>query len=122
MMDFLNITKEQATTCRAIMERTHPDFVIISEERYPPEEVEKRWPKTVKTVRCCYNRPFVSEIQMLMMDEVIDTFGVEFIDGAELKSGRDISYLNTGDTYDNTVILYEYTQTFTIAAWGDLVK
>lgn len=54
------------------------------------------------------------------IDSVLGTFGVEYIPRGHNAKSPAISYCNTGDTYQTTIMLINGR--FVIGAWGDIVE
>lgn len=52
---------------------------------------------------------------LLIADELLDTFGVEYL-------GGDVYYCNTGETYDVTLLYDERVDRFSVGCWGNLVE
>ena len=50
----------------------------------------------------------------------LGTFGVEGWCDSEGKHG--VSYLNTGDTYEITILFSSETERFSIGSWGDIAE
>lgn len=71
-------------------------------------------PETAAWVRQCYNRPRASELQLHAADILLGNHGVE---GFELPDGSFLSYSNTGDSYDYTVVRLHGE--FRASTWAD---
>jgi hypothetical protein len=78
--------------------------------------------ETWKRINACYHRPSLHEIKMNLLDELLGSYGVEFIN---LEPGnyswpKGIEYLNMGDTYTPTIIYYN--NRYSIGCWGDYLE
>jgi len=80
--------------------------------------------KTIKRVNSCYNPPRSHEVAMAMIDELLETCGVEAfqLDESDESGSYDnyVSYCNTGDTYAPTVCYH--AGRYYVASWGDLAE
>lgn len=79
-------------------------------------------PATAAWVQSCYYPPSAHEMQMAALDEILGSFGVEFIN-LEPDNYRDpqgIEYLNMGGTYRET-LLYQNGR-FRMGCWGDALE
>ncbi len=68
-------------------------------------------------VRECYNAPATYDVRMTVLNSIAGLYGVE---GAETESGEWATYLNTGDTYNPTVIYWRGR--YRVQSLGDLVE
>lgn len=83
-------------------------------------EVDPQQYETVREwVEHCSHEPEWIEQVMCAIDEVIETHGVEAI---WHKGKVKVLYCNTGEAYQATVIYRYDTDSFSVAAWGDLVE
>lgn len=77
-----------------------------------------------KRIAECYNRPMYSELQMTAINEILEGYGIEGMQG-EWQNGSwchiVFEYVNMGDTYTPTVILHR-DKGFIITSWGDYVE
>jgi hypothetical protein len=74
-------------------------------------------PAGAARVRQCYHRPNDADITMSVADAVLDTFGVEgWVNPSNYTEG--VSYCNTGDSYDATLILGPDGE-FYVGGWAD---
>jgi hypothetical protein len=78
------------------------------------------FPHTDAYIRACFNPPSVHVIQMEMADEVVGTYGVEYIPKGRNERSPAIEYLNTGDTYGLTLLFVDGR--YRVGSWGDLVE
>ena len=85
----------------------------------------------------CYNKPSAIELELNALDSLLNGYGVETIRspdvGSELFFDRyygdvyfrgDIvaEYINTGDTYNPTVVYNRLTDEYLLTTWGDFVE
>lgn len=92
--------------------------------REPQRTVVKRIaeahaPKALEWARACFNPPSTRAIRHRVIDELFETHGVEFL-GVNRRTGEDMYYCNTGETYDATLIFHG--RNMRISTWGDLVE
>lgn len=66
----------------------------------------------------CDGRPTTKDLKLHAINEVLECYGVEYIEEGKLR----ISYCNTGDSYTSTICYNWNTQRFFIGSWGDLVE
>lgn len=104
------------------------------------EIISEQWgdtfPHTMKWVRSCYNRPKPGEIRRAMVDEVLGTYGVEWLrsddqpGGLRLRGDRELAYCNMGYAYAPT-ICWEFQRVVFgglrlmrvfVGSWGDWVE
>ena len=55
------------------------------------------------------------------LDRLLETFGVEYIHAGHNQKSPALFYLNTGDPYTTTVLLFR-GKDFRIGSWGDIVE
>jgi len=58
--------------------------------------------------------------RMERIDQVLRTFGVEYIPAGKGRRSPAILYCNAGDTYDTTVL--KINGRFSVGCWGDIVE
>lgn len=93
---------EQAKQARAILEMTR-------------EELEKL--PTPQSLVMTYNPPDTYYLRLCLLDELAETHGVESF---QLSDGPWCDYLNAGDPYASTLILFRGR--YRVACWGDIVE
>jgi hypothetical protein len=107
----LKLTPERARTVRKLMTGELDPMAFASVEAW---------------VAQCYNRPRRSEMIMCALNEVLETHGVEAIDGSDWVDSFHghirYTYCNTGDAYGATVVLDSKTGNFLVTDWGSLVE
>lgn len=86
---------------------------------YPPDT----FASVTAWVQQCYNPPSWMERTLLALNQLFDMHGVEPIRGSEWGSRYygDVcaSYLNTGDSYDATIIRCHRSDRWLLTSWGD---
>ena len=87
----------------------------------------KTVPATWDWVRQCLHEPRALELKMHALNELLDCHGVEAvrIEDAYVDAYHgDIvaTYLNTGDTYCQTIVLDSESGEFLLTSWGDYVE
>jgi hypothetical protein len=60
----------------------------------------------------CYNRPGLTDLRMTVIDDLLETHGVE--------GDENIEYCNAGDTYAPTICYYQGR--FVVSSWGDIIE
>ena len=67
----------------------------------------------------CHNRPETSALIMEAANEILGGYGVEGI-----RDSQDdwLSYVNMGDTYDETLLYDSGLNEFKFGSWGDFVE
>lgn len=90
--------------------------------RLDPETFEsvKKW------VGQCYHKPRKSELVMCAANELLETHGVEAIEGSEYTDSYHghirYTYCNTGDAYAATLIRDCVKGRYLVSDWGTLVE
>lgn len=111
IMEALNVDRETAKRIRGVVKGT-----------INPEN-ETLFPKTDRWIRQCYHRPDDVSLQLLALNELIEGFGVEAIGTSpDFTSPPPFEYINTGDTYNATIIRDNRKGRFFISTWGDVVE
>jgi hypothetical protein len=86
-----------------------------------------RFPSVIAWERQCYNRPRLSERVMCALNELLDGFGVEIVEDevvwVDSYYGYIVaSYVNKGDSYENTILLDHIRNKYVLTCWGDWVE
>lgn len=99
-------TPEKAIELRELAQKKRKirDYKVVSE-----------WCKS------CYHQPSYIERFLCAADEILETFGVEYIE-VEGSSRAVYAYCNTGDAYAPTLIYSYETGAFSVRSWGDIVE
>jgi len=84
-----------------------------------PFNVDERFPKTAAWCRQCYNPPSQNELILAALDDVIDGFGTEAIRDPDDSDNIIAEYVNTGDTYNGTIVFDHETSEYVLTTWGD---
>lgn len=58
---------------------------------------------------------------MVALDEIAGTYGVEALMARDAR-WPDYEYLNSGDTYNTTLLFNHRTKSFSVGCWGDIVE
>jgi len=74
-------------------------------------------PAGAARIRECYNPPTTSDIRLHCLDALLGTFGIEAF---QTRNGTWVEYLNTGETYSETIIRMKGN--YRIASWGDIAE
>lgn len=80
--------------------------------------------RALKQARRIYEKTGDETKALEKANEILGGFGIEGlppVDG-DFRKGRGMSYVNMGDTYDETIAFDEETSTFSISCWGDWLE
>ncbi len=110
--NLLNVDRETAKQIRGVIAGT-----------IDPETI----PDVSEWVLKCFNRPRDHEIVFDALNRLMETYGIEGLenDANYIDSyfqHFNFLYLNTGDTYKNTIIFDCDTFKYFIGTWGDIVE
>lgn len=75
-------------------------------------------PAGAARVRECYNPPSTEDIRLTCLDALGHTYGVEAFQTEMF--GPWCEYLNTGDTYAPTLVLFRGS--YRVTSWGDIAE
>lgn len=81
------------------------------------QELLETYDAAGRRLRECYNPPQTYDIRLETLNAIGDFHGVE---GVQAKNGRWASYLNTGDTYNDTLIYWNGH--YRVQSLGDFVE
>lgn len=114
LMDFLNITEEEANDCIGIVRGT----IKIEADKFP---------KTSQWLQLCYNPPSRVELKMEALNELLCGCGIEPITDEDIWGDRYhgniiAAYINFGDAYCGTILYDTRREKFTLTSWGDFVE
>ena len=71
----------------------------------------------------CYNEPDRHTLVMIALDDLAGTHGVEHIGPVERWRGPPLEYLNTGDTYDETLLWFrDHANPWRMGSWDDYAE
>lgn len=101
--------------------------LLIIRGRVKPENHPKRFPRTNSWADRCYSYPNRREIKLEALDELLKTHGVEAITDERIyidRYHRNIvaSYLNTGESYAETLLFDNYENKWKLTSSGDFVE
>jgi len=99
---------ESAILARLIMQaKSREELEVLDLSVY-----KTYWQKTGQQM---YNPHSLNELKMQLLDIVLNGYGVE---GHKVnKKGDYVEYINFGDSYDMTVLLFQ--NRFIVSCWGD---
>ena len=112
IMEFLNLDRDKAGQV----------IGLISEEIDPGEyESVENWERQL------YNPPREVERIMHALNEVIEGYGIEGIEVEDAyvdsyHHGFIADYINTGDTYNPTIVLDNSNNEFILTTWGNFLQ
>lgn len=76
-----------------------------------------------KWVAQCYHKPPYLDRLLCALNQVYETYGVEVINKGDFWDSPIVAeYLNTGDTYETTLVYRHDLGRFQVTTWGDLVE
>lgn len=101
--------------------------LLIIRGRVKPENHPKRFPQTNAWADSCLHYPNRREIKLEALDELLRTCGVEAISDERIyidKYHGNIvaSYLNTGDSYAETLLFDNYENKWKLTSWDDFAE
>lgn len=87
-------------------------------------EVNKVWKEYTTKINNTWShnkKMILGEDAMRIMDKIIDGYGVEYITS---RKGKDLFYINKGDTYDPTILFEPHKSRvpFSLWDWGSWVE
>ncbi len=102
------IDKEQAKQIRDVVKHADEDFLISTYDSC--EQLD----------RDCHSNPGLAYLEATALNEILEGHGIECIrpDNEEPQ----YEYINTGDSYCNTLIRDNSTGRWFVASWGDIVE
>lgn len=106
----MNCTLETAKTARALM---RGEIRITDNLAFP---VTNKW------IAACYHKPRRIELILSALNELLECYGVEAFNTRNDPFRAIAEYLNTGDTYQTTILFRHDTGTFRLSSWGDFVE
>jgi hypothetical protein len=109
LCESLHLDKDKAKLIRALIKK---------EQKTRDESL---FPETFKWVQACYNRPSWVERVLSCFNELLESHGVEAIQGESFRFPL-MAYVNTGETYQPTLLFCYKSQTFRVQSWGDYVE
>jgi len=109
LAEYLNITEKQAKDIKGIIKGTLDPLGF---------ESVSTW------VNQCYNMPSKLELKLCAINEVLEGFGVEYIEHINdtFTEVYGLDYINLGDTYIPTVIYNHSRNCWHYRSWGDIVE
>jgi hypothetical protein len=116
----------QLPSCRRLQEAFGKTEGLQIRKLLEGREDPRAYESVEAWIRQCYHEPDHDALVMCAINEILEGFGVEALDGGEdahvnTYYGRHIaSYVNMGDTY-NVTILLDHTRdnTYYVTSWGD---
>lgn len=96
------------------------DRVFRKQDAPDVDTLADMFPATYRWLCQCYNPPSLHDIEMSIADEIMGTFGVEYIEHGRNAKSPVIEYCNAGDTYATT-LLYVNGR-YRVGCWGDIVE
>jgi len=92
-------------------------FILVAKNRDVLESLKVYEQYYQETGKFMYNPHSLPELKLYMLNIVLGLYGIEAI-----QNNNDdwLEYLNTGDTYNATIIYYHGR--FSVNSWGDIVE
>ena len=118
------MTNRTAASIKVLSELKDVDIVLAARVRdvwrtHTREQILAEFPKVAEFARSCLNPPTTGHLRRLAVNELIHTYGVEFL-GTSKKTGYPVEYCNAGDPYVATVIFSG--PRLWVGCWGDLIE
>lgn len=79
-------------------------------------------PAAQRRERECYHPPSNHDLLIHTLDSLLGTHGCEYIGECHPTQGPPIEYLNTGDSYEATLVYYRDTGKFKVQGYADAVE
>ncbi len=79
-------------------------------------------PATEAYARLCYHMPEQRYLMLHAADSLLGTHGIEGLGPVDMRRGPPYEYLNTGDSYADTVIYNTFTGKFRMGCWADIAE
>ena len=114
------LSVDHAKTIRWILNECGGDFY----HRVDSGDISDDYPQTQLQSRQLFNPWSRHEYAMQVINELLGTFGVEAIwsERDSCKPYPNMEYLNTGDTYDATLVYDFDREIFQVISWGDWLE
>lgn len=107
LLEIKDVTDEDAALIRKIWHCTKQ------------AELEAAYPDVAQYGRAHHHPPTFGETKRWAIDRILRTCGVEYL-GEHKRSGKDVYYCNTGESYAGTVVFQG--RHLRVGSWGDLVE
>jgi len=78
-------------------------------------------PAAIEMCRTCWHPPSLVRLRLAALNAEAGTYGVEHVAPGTNARSPGFSYLNTGDTYRDTIIRL-YSGRYIVSSWGDIVE
>jgi len=75
---------------------------------------------TISWLEKCYNSPKFHEQKMSMLNDLLETYGVEYTPKGKNEKSPAIEYCNAGDPYTPTLMFIRGN--YVVGCWGDIVE
>ena len=123
-MATFKVDKPTAINARAIMDNTFVPFKIKDRMIFDIATMlaNNGYPLTSRWVMSCYNMPSIHGLKMSCLNELLGTYGVEFVnlEPDNYHCPKGIEYLNMGDHYTPTLLFFD--SRYSIGCWGDVLE
>ena len=78
-------------------------------------------PAAIAFERQCYSSPDLYLLRLYAINAEIEGFGIEYIQGNGTRLSPSFDYINTGDTYNTTIIRFTDGR-YRVGDWGTIVE
>jgi hypothetical protein len=94
--------------------------VLEIKDRATLESILDKYPVTAKWYHSCYNPMGFTTAKLSIANEILGTYGVEYIPKGHNSKSPAIEYCNAGDTYNSTLLFV--SGRYRVGCWGDIVE
>ena len=78
-------------------------------------------PAAIAFDRQCYSSPNLYLLRLYALNAEIEGFGIEYVEGNSTHNSPSFDYINTGDTYNTTIIRFTDGR-YRVGDWGTIVE
>ena len=68
----------------------------------------------------CYHRPSLQSVKLEAINDIMDGYGVEYIEAGRNRRSPSIEYINVGDPYLDAIMWVRGR--YVVGCWGDIVE
>ena len=73
-------------------------------------------------IKACVHTPDTQALVMEALDELADTYGVEYVAEGKGPKSPSFEYLNTGDSHAPTLIRFEASGRYAVSSFGSVIE
>lgn len=104
------------------LERAFPGHGKTARLLLTSEKAVREHPAAIARELECYNPPTLGDLRMTALNAELEMFGVEYVQGNGTHRSPSFEYLNSGDTYDTTIVRFLNPVRYRVTSWGDIVE